>query len=112
MGCHYPDGSGERGRVPSLRDTLVPFAAVKDGRRFMIQVPGVAQSSLSDEDVARLLNWMVFNLSAATVPPDFVAFSTEEVAAARHEPLPAVKAKRAWLLDGIAAGALDTPPRD
>jgi hypothetical protein len=108
MGCHHPDGSGEPGRVPSVRETLVPFSATPEGRRFMIQVPGVAQATLNDEEVATLLNWMVLNLSATTAPPDFVPFSAAEVDAARREPLPAVKAKREWLLSRSSAAAAST----
>lgn len=104
MGCHHPDGAGEPDRVPSLRETLVPFAAIEDGRRFMIRVPGVAQSMLTDAEVADLLNWMVHNLSAAPVPRDYRSFTTAEVAAARREPLAAVKAERERLLRGIGAG--------
>src|SRR5579864_3959782 len=63
MGCHTPDGAGEPGRVPSLRDTLVPFAGVPAGRRFLVQVPGSAQSKLSDAELAEVLNWMVTTLS-------------------------------------------------
>ena len=28
MGCHTPDGSGVEGRVPSMRDTLVPLVSL------------------------------------------------------------------------------------
>src|SRR5579859_646477 len=65
MGCHTPDGSGEPGRVPSIKETLAPFALSAAGRRFLIQVPGAAQSTLSDAELAALLNWMIPNLSAA-----------------------------------------------
>jgi mono/diheme cytochrome c family protein len=63
MGCHAPKGEGEPGRVPSLRTTLVPFASVAEGRRFIVQVPGAAQSTLSDAELADLLNWMIHTLS-------------------------------------------------
>jgi hypothetical protein len=102
MGCHHPDGAGEPGRVPSLRDTLVPFAGIEEGRAFMIQVPGVAQSQLSDEEVAALLNWMVHNLSAQPLPESYRRFSAAEVTAARREPLAAVKARRAKMLTNLA----------
>ena len=56
MGCHLADGSGESGRVPSVRGTLVPFSMAAAGREFVLRVPGVAQSPLTDAEVAAVLN--------------------------------------------------------
>jgi mono/diheme cytochrome c family protein len=97
MGCHTPDGSGEPGRVPSVKETLVPFAGSSDGRRFLVQVPGAAQSTLSDAELAELLNWMVANLSV-TRPAVFRPFTAKEVASYRRTPLVAVQATRAALI--------------
>lgn len=52
MGCHTPDGSGTPGRVPAIRDTLLPFAQVPEGRKYLVQVPGSAQSTLNDSEPA------------------------------------------------------------
>lgn len=98
MGCHTPDGRGEPGRVPSVRDTLVPLASKPEGRRFLIQVPGSAQSRLSDADLAEVLNWMLANLSADPRPVQ--KFTAAEVAAFRHKPLVAVKEERRRLIAG------------
>jgi mono/diheme cytochrome c family protein len=100
MGCHTPDGGGEPGRVPSVRDTLVPLASKPAGRRFLIQVPGSAQSKLSDADLADVLNWMVANLSALPAPTSVAKFTAAEVAAYRHTPLVAVKEERRRLIAG------------
>jgi hypothetical protein len=69
-----------------------------EGRRFMIQVPGVAQSPLSDAETAQLLNWLVRNLSDAPVPGDFLDFTAAEVGRYRHQPLVDVALPRARLL--------------
>ncbi|MBV8740537.1 MAG: hypothetical protein JOZ12_02075 [Sinobacteraceae bacterium] len=98
MGCHTPDGAGEPGRVPSLRNTLVPFAASLAGRRFLVQVPGSAQSRLSDADLAAVLNWMVSALSAQPPRPGLRPFTAAEVASYRSTPLVAVSAERARLI--------------
>jgi len=106
MGCHTPDGSGEPGRVPSVRDTLAPFAASPDGRRFLVQVPGASQSTLSDAELAELLNWMIQNLSRVR-PGHFTSFTAGEVASYRRTPLVGVRAARATLvrrLSGAPAG--------
>jgi hypothetical protein len=100
MGCHTPDGRGEPGRVPSVRDTLVPLASKPAGRRFLIRVPGSAQSKLSDADLADVLNWMVANLSAVPASRPVAKFTAAEVAAYRHTPLVAVKQERRRLIAG------------
>ena len=100
MGCHTPDGRGEPGRVPSVRDTLIPLASKPAGRRFLIQVPGSAQSRLSDSDLAEVLNWMVDNLSAVSSKGPVQKFTAAEVAAYRHQPLVAVKEERRRLIAG------------
>ena len=70
MGCHTPaHGSGEPGRVPSMRMTLAALAVVPEGRRFLVQVPGSAQSTLSDAELAELLNWMIRNFELAAEVP-------------------------------------------
>jgi len=107
MGCHVPDGSGAPGKVPSLRESLVPLASTPAGRRYLIEVPGASQSPLSDAALARLLNWMVHNLSGRPVPRDFVEFTAGEVARSRKTRLVNVGEVRAQLL-GSATGAVST----
>ena len=104
MGCHTPDGSGEPGRVPSVRDTLVPFAASPDGRRFLVQVPGASQSTLSDAELAGLLNWMIQNLSRMR-PAHFTAFTAAEVSSYRRTPLVGVQAARAALMQRLSGAS-------
>jgi hypothetical protein len=99
MGCHTPDGSGEPGRVPSVRNTLVPFANNPEGRRFLVQVPGSAQSRLNDAELAAVLNWMIANLSAT--PKPFREFTTAEVASYRRVRLSEVAPARARLVSLI-----------
>jgi len=97
MGCHTPDGSGEPGRVPSLRDTVLPFARLPAGRRYIVQVPGTAQSTLSDAELAALINWMIVELGHAT-PQGFAPFMAAEVAQYRRTPLTDVRSERERLL--------------
>jgi hypothetical protein len=103
MGCHLADGSGQPGRVPSIRRTLVLFSAYPRGRDYVARVPGVAQSPLSDEDTAALLNWMARNLSDLKVPPGFADYSEAEIHSLRDRPLVRVSAIRARLLKAAAA---------
>jgi hypothetical protein len=101
MGCHLADGSGESGRVPSVRGTLVPFSMISPGREFVLRVPGVAQSPLTDAEVAAVLNWMARNLSDAPLPAEFRDYTAREVRAVRGRPLPQVSAARQKLLERV-----------
>jgi len=103
MGCHLAAGSSQAGRVPSIRRSLVLFSATPEGRDYVIRVPGVAQSPLSDEDTAALLNWMARNLSDLKVPPGFVDYSEAEIHSLRDRPLVRVSAIRARLLKTAGA---------
>ncbi len=102
MGCHRADGSGEEGRVPSIRRTLVPFSLVPEGREFVLRVPGVAQSALNDRDVAVLLNWMARNLSDVPLPNNYVDYTAFEVGRFRHNPLIMIKELRERLLRNLS----------
>jgi mono/diheme cytochrome c family protein len=102
MGCHVADGSGSPGRVPSVRESLPTLSASAAGRRFLVQVPGAAQSPLSDLELAQVLTWMIRNLSDRPVSSDFRDFSAEEVARYRKTPLIDVPGTRAQLLSAPA----------
>ena len=98
MGCHLADGSGQAGRVPSVRRSLVLFSASPEGRNYVVRVPGVAQSPLSDADTAALLNWMAKNLSDVQLPTGLADYSAAEIHALRDRPLVRVSAirERLW----------------
>jgi len=98
MGCHLADGAGQIGRVPSIRRSLVLFSASPEGRNYVVRVPGVAQSPLSDADTAALLNWMAENLSDLQIPPGFTGYSAAEIRGLRDRPLVKVSAirERLW----------------
>jgi hypothetical protein len=98
MGCHLADGSGQAGRVPSIRRSLVLFSVSREGRDYVIEVPGVAQSPLSDEDTAALLNWLARNLSDLPLPQHYLDYSAAEVQRLRIHPLAQVRARRERLL--------------
>ena len=102
MGCHLADGSGQPGRVPSMRRSLVLLSASREGRNFVVRVPGVAQSPLSDEETAALLNWMVRNLSDLKLPSGVADYSAAEVQGLRSHPLVRVSGLRARLLAAAA----------
>ena len=98
MGCHTPDGSEVPDRVPAIRKTLLPFSRLPDGRKYLVQVPGAAQSTLSNAELADLLNWMIENLSSADGSRSFTRYTEKEVADYRPHALIGVRAARERLL--------------
>lgn len=102
QGCHLPDGRGFPARnVPDLRGHMGKFLMVAGGREFLVQVPGSAQSGLSDAALARLLNWMLETFSPRQLPPSFTPFTPEEVAYLRQEPIIFVSGIREQLVNEI-----------
>ena len=96
-GCHGLDGSGVAdAQVPDIRNLDV-FLKVQGGREFILKVPGVMGSGLSDQDVADVMNWLFFNL-VTLQPKNFALFSSAEVAESRINPLNDVAATRNQLL--------------
>lgn len=93
MGCHGAGGSGDATRVPAVNQAMLRFAATAEGRNYLVRVPGVATSPLSDADLTALLNWMLkdFGAPGASRPADF---SVTEVSLARRHPLADVAAAR------------------
>jgi len=103
-GCHQPDGSGrvENG-IPRMKDQVGHFLRLPEGRAFLVQVPGTAQSSLGDADTAAMLNWLVVAISRAEVPADFVPYTTDEVTRLRAVPLSDAPGTRRRVVDKLRA---------
>lgn len=103
-GCHQADGSGAKsGGVPTLRGQMGHFLKTPEGRAFLVQVPGTSNSSLSNGDIARMLNWMAKAFSADTVPADFQPYTEAEVTALRSRKLTDVSAVRRGIVAQLAA---------
>jgi mono/diheme cytochrome c family protein len=104
-GCHGLDGSGSRlGQVPDMR-RLGDFLRLPGGREFIVSVPGVMGSGLSDADVAAVTNYVLASIAPGSAPPGTPPYSTEEVRRARARPLVDVAAQRRRLVEqGRAQG--------
>jgi hypothetical protein len=63
------------------------FARIPDGRAYLAQVPGVAMSAVSDDDLAQMLNWLLKTYSAAQLPPGFKEYTGAEVSELRRNPI-------------------------
>lgn len=97
-GCHLPDGKGIEELVPSLHDTLGQIVSIQEGRDYIVRVPGASQVPISDEKLAAVLNWMLMEFSADTLPEDFKPLDEKEVSKARAQVLadPISYRKKFW----------------
>jgi mono/diheme cytochrome c family protein len=83
MGCHLLDGSGAPPAIPRLKDQVGYFLTIPRGRAYLVQVPGAANSLLSDARLADVLNWIVERFGGSSAPADWQAYDATEVAAYR-----------------------------
>lgn len=79
-GCHGDNADVIAGTIPSLKQAH-RYLSVKGGRAYLVRVPGVANSPLTDRQTAAVLNWM---LKHKTPVASFVPFTTEEIAEHRQ----------------------------
>lgn len=87
QGCHRPDGTGSEGTAPSLAGTVAKFLWAPGGREYLMRVPGVATSGLSSEELAEVVNWMLWRFDKEHLPRNFQPFTTVEIARWRTQPL-------------------------
>jgi hypothetical protein len=102
QGCHLPQAEGLDGRVPPMKDFVGYFLRSDEGREFLIRVPGVAQSALSSDELAELMNWLVLTYSADQLPETFEPFTRIEVDRLRTDPVADPESTRERLLADIA----------
>ena len=101
QGCHLPDAMGAVGLVPRMKDFVGNFLHVEGGREFIVQVPGSANSPISDSELADVLNWMLFTFSEKQVPESFQPYTGKEIGSLRAKPLMDVNGTRARLIERI-----------
>lgn len=102
QGCHLADASGLENEVPRMKDFVGYFLHSQEGREFVIRVPGVATSSLPDEQLTELMNWLLLTYSKEQLPDSFEPFSVTEVSALRINLEPNPGAARMHILRDIA----------
>ncbi len=86
-GCHRPNAEGIPGTVPRLAGSMGYFLHIPEGRAYLVEVPGVASSPLTDAEVAEVVNWLLVTFSKDQLPKDFVPYTAAEVAKHRHHQL-------------------------
>ena len=66
-----------------MKDFVGFFLHSNEGREFVIRVPGVATSSLPDDQLTELMNWLLLTYSREQLPESFVPFAVGEVSVLR-----------------------------
>jgi mono/diheme cytochrome c family protein len=101
MGCHGGDGQGVAGKIPPLNQ-MVQFTRLPEGRIYLTRVPGASNSSLSDDELADVLNWALIYFSPKASAGTWRPYTAAEVAATRRPSLSEVKAARSALVRELA----------
>jgi mono/diheme cytochrome c family protein len=107
-GCHGSRGEGIKGTAPSLIG-LGDFLKVPGGRAYIVEVPGVAMSSLNDAQIALVMNWALANLSKSALPNDFSPYTADEVHRYRGVRLADLSKTRRALMDQLVAMKVRSP---
>lgn len=97
-GCHLANGAGVPPEVPTLINEVGKLITIPGGREYIVRVPGVAQTDMDDAQLAAVLNWVVTEFNAATVPEDFVPYSAEYISTVRKKVLDDPLRRRAQIL--------------
>ncbi|MDG2249390.1 MAG: hypothetical protein P8N11_00980 [Gammaproteobacteria bacterium] len=84
-GCHRPAGEGNPPNVPTLHDELGRMMSIEQMRGYLARVPGSAHAPITNAELAEVLNWILEEFSANTLPEDFKKLSVEEVTEARSQ---------------------------
>lgn len=105
-GCHLDDGEGSRANdTPRMKDFVGHFLKVEGGREFLVRVPGMSQSALSDAQLADLLNWLLREdgMAGKSMPAHYQPYSADEVARLRKVSMLNLPDTRAHLIEQMRA---------
>jgi hypothetical protein len=90
-GCHGFDGDSEPADIPVLKDRVGYFMCTREGRDYLIRLPNVAHSRITDpQELADLVNFVVFAIGGKSVPKDAKPFTAAEVAALRKNAMTSI----------------------
>lgn len=79
-GCHGVQGLSAPAELPELRDRVGYFMCTPESRAYLIRLPNVAHSRITDnQQLADMVNFVVFGLGGASVPAGSSPFTADEV---------------------------------
>jgi hypothetical protein len=103
-GCHGVAGSSIPANLPELKDRVGWFMCTPESRAYLLRLPNVAHSRITDnETLADLMNFVVFELGGDSVPAGTKPFTGPELAHERQFALvgPGLKAERMRLAKDV-----------
>jgi len=107
-GCHAMDGTGNgHVDIPDFRNSVGAFAHDEDGRTYLVHVPGVVNSGLSNAEIAAVMNYVLKRWSdvyETGVP----AYTTEEVAERLAVPVTDIVGLRRQIVGRLAQAGILT----
>jgi hypothetical protein len=87
-GCHGMQGNSAPADIPVLRDRVGYFLCTPEGRDYLIRLPNVAYSAITDnQELADMMNFVVFGLGGDSAPKGARPFTAAEVAKLRSRAL-------------------------
>ena len=87
-GCHGMQGNSAPAPIPVLRDRVGYFMCTREGRDYLIRLPNVAYSAIdNNQELADMMNFVVFGLGGASAPRAAKPFTASEVARLRRDAL-------------------------
>lgn len=110
QGCHLADGSGlPKAGIPDFVGQVGIFAGLPEGRQYLLHVPGVIGSSLSDKEIADVLNYIMETYSGPSLPDGYQSFTAEEVMDLRAMDIGNVVKYRRLVAEKLAALGIAAP---
>ena len=89
-GCHGMQGDSAPAEIPVLRGRVGYFMCTKEGREYLIRLPNVAYSAITDDqELANMMNFVVFGLGGNSAPKGARPYTAQEVARLRTQALAA-----------------------
>lgn len=86
-GCHGIEGVSNPKLVPELRGQVGYFLSTRQGREYLVRLPNVAFYTVSDAELADILNYTVFTIGGKGIPANAKPYTASEVGALRKSPL-------------------------
>ncbi|HWU56720.1 MAG TPA: hypothetical protein VN175_14515 [Rhizomicrobium sp.] len=87
-GCHGMQGDSAPAEIPVLRDRVGYFMCTREGREYLIRLPNVAYSAITDnQELANMMNFVVFGLGGNSAPKGAKPYTAQEVARLRSQAL-------------------------
>jgi len=99
--CHQINGKGSPGNVPDLGEYPGRFAQHPDSRAFLAQVPGSSSAPISDQELADVLNWILYTMNMQQLTSEFKAYTAVEVGRYRKSPVVEIEKTRRRLIEKV-----------